>query len=64
VRYEKKGDSNTPLELFQLDTHLLAQLGIERGQWLVEEQHLRLEHQRTGKRDALPLTARELCRIP
>jgi hypothetical protein len=40
-----------------------AQLGVEIGERLVEEQHLRLQHQRTGDRDALLLAARELGRV-
>ena len=50
------------LQRLQLDAHLLAQLGIERGERLVEQQHVGLEHQRAGQRHALPLAARKLRR--
>ena len=46
----------------ELDAHLLAQLGVEVGQRLVEQQHLRLAHQRARKRHALLLAAGELRR--
>jgi hypothetical protein len=39
---------------------LLAHLGVERAERLVEQQHLRLDRERAGERDALPLPAREL----
>ena len=45
---------------FSSDLHLLAQLAVERGHRLVEQQHLRLEHERARERHALPLPAGEL----
>ena len=44
--------------------HLLAQLGVEVGERLVEQQHARLDDERARKRDALLLAARELRRGP
>ena len=44
------------------DLHLLAQLLVERAERLVEQQHLGLEGQGAGERDALALAARELRR--
>ena len=41
-----------------------AQLGVEIGQRLVEQQHLRLEHQRARDRDALLLAAGQRGRRP
>ena len=38
-------------------------LRVEGGQGLVEQQHLRLEGERAGERDALLLAARELVRV-
>ena len=43
---------------------LLPDLGIERAEGLVEQQDLRFDRQRSRQRDALPLTARQLTRIP
>ena len=60
VRHEQEGDADAALHGLQLDAHLLAQLGIERGQRLVEQQHVGLQHQRARQRDALPLAAGEL----
>ena len=41
----------------------LAQLGVEIGQRLVEQQQLRLDHERAGQREALLLAAGELGRL-
>ena len=62
VRHEQERDADAPLHGFQLHAHLLAQLGIERGQGLIEQQDVGLEHQRPGQRHALPLAARKLRR--
>ena len=42
---------------------LLAHLGVERAERLVEEQHLRVDRERPGKAHALPLAAGELRRV-
>jgi hypothetical protein len=46
-----------------LEAHLLAQVGIEIRQGLVEEQRLGLHHERPGERHALLLAAGQLARI-
>ena len=46
-----------------LEAHLLAQVGIEVGERLVEQQRVRLDDQRAGERDALLLAAGKLRRI-
>ena len=46
-----------------LEAHLLAQIGVEIGQRLVEQQRLRLDDQRARQRDALLLAARQLAGI-
>ena len=51
------------LPALQLGAHLDAQERIERGQRLVEEQHLGLGDERAGQRHALLLAARELRRL-
>src|SRR5262249_54386886 len=43
---------------------ILADLGVERAEGLVEQQQLRLDGERTGERDTLALAARELARQP
>ena len=48
----------------QPPAQLLPHLGVERAERLVEQQHLRLHGQRAGQRNALPLAAGELGRIP
>ncbi len=61
---EDEGDADLALDALQLDLHLLAQLEVERAERLVEQQDLRVVHERTGQRDALLLAARQLRRPP
>ena len=53
-------DAQAALQLAQLEAHALAQFGIEITERLVQEQHLRLAHQRAGQREPLLLPAGEL----
>ena len=50
------------LQVADLLAQALAQVLVEAGEGLVEEQDLRLEHERAGERDALLLAAGELVR--
>ena len=52
------------LQPLQLQLHLLAQLQIQRPQRLVQQQHLRPVHQRSGNGHALALAARHLADPP
>ena len=52
------------LQLGDLDAHLDAERGIEVGQRLVEEESLRLAHDRPADGDALALAAGEFARPP
>ena len=61
VRHEHQRDAEPPLQLLQLELHLLAQLAVERAERLVAQQHARLDHQRARERHALLLAARELA---
>jgi hypothetical protein len=63
VRDHHRGGADLALDLAQLELHLLAQLGVQVGERLVEQQHRRLDHQRAGERHALPLAAREFARV-
>ena len=56
---EERRDADPPLQFLQLEAHLLAQPGIEIGERLVEEQHVRVRHERAAQRHALLLPARE-----
>ena len=47
------------VDLEKLIAQLLAQLGVEAREWLVEQQHLRLDDQRARQRDTLLLAARQ-----
>jgi hypothetical protein len=60
VGHDQEGGAKPDLDVHELELGLLAQLLVECRERLVEEQHLRLFRQRAGKRDALPLPAREL----
>ena len=51
VRDEDEGDADLALDRLELDLHLVAQLEIERGQWLVEKQHLGAVDQGAGETD-------------
>ena len=64
VGHHHGGQSELALQFADLDAHLLAQLGVEIGQRLVEQQHVGPEHQRTGQRHALLLAAGQLPRQP
>ena len=52
-----KGDPDVVLQFAQLKLHLRTQLGVERRQRLVEQQHLGLHHQTAREGHALALTA-------
>src|SRR4029077_6306308 len=54
-------DAHLALELSQLELELLAQLGVERAQRLVEQKNPRAQDQSAGEGNSLLLTARELA---
>ena len=51
------------VQLLDLGAHVDAQLGVEVGQRLVEQEQQRIAHQRAAHRDALALAAGELRRL-
>ena len=51
------------VQRLDLRAHLHAQLGVEIGERLVEQEHLRIAHDGAAHGDALPLAARELAGI-
>jgi hypothetical protein len=51
------------VQLLDLGAHLHAQLGVEVGQRLVEQEHRRLAHDGAAHGDALALAAGELARL-
>ena len=59
---EDAGDVQLVVQAAQPAPQLLAHLGVERAEGLVEQQHARLDGERAGQRDALALAARELRR--
>ena len=63
---EQRRDLQPLLDVAHLLAQPFAQMLVEAGEGLVEQQDLRLEHQRAGQRDALLLAARELVviRVP
>ena len=63
VRDIDEGDAGAALQLLQLRAHALAQLGVEIGQRLVEQQDVGLDHEAARQRDALLLAAGQLVRI-
>ncbi|MNP58256.1 hypothetical protein D3C76_1531610 [compost metagenome] len=61
--HHQRGDADFALDAADFVLHLFAQIGVEGGQWLVEQQHWRLDHQRSGQCHALALAAREFARV-
>ena len=51
------------VQALDLGAHVDAQLGVEVGQRLVEQEDLRVAHQRPAHGDALALAARKLARL-
>ena len=58
-----RGVAEGVVQAAHLEAHLLAQIGVEVGQRLVEQQRLGLDDQRAGERDALLLAAGQLAGI-
>jgi hypothetical protein len=63
VRDVQARRAERPVQLLDLEAHLHAQLRVEVGQRLVEQEHLGLAHDRPPHRDALALPSRELTRL-
>src|SRR6266404_595729 len=59
VRDKEESDADFALQGLQLALHLLAQIGVERGERLIEQQELRSIDERAGESDALLLAAAE-----
>ena len=64
VGHEERRDPDLELNPADLVAQLGAHLGVERGEWLVEQQQAGLDAQRPGEGHPLLLTTRELVRIP
>ena len=60
--YIDGGNSELELNFLQLVAHLIAQLGIQVAQRLVQQKHLRIAHQGASQRHALALAAGKLGR--
>ena len=52
------------MEPSELGAGLDAELGVQVRERLVEQEDLRVAHHGSAERDALPLAARELARLP
>ena len=59
----ERGGADAAMEMLEFRAELRAQLGIDVGQRLVEQQHVRLPDQRAGDRHALLLAAGQLARV-
>ncbi len=60
---DQRGELQRRQDLRELFAHGGARVRVERGQRLVEQQHLRVAAERTGHRDALALAAGEPVRL-
>ena len=63
VRHVDERGPEATVDVDQLDLHLLAKLEIEGAERFVEQQDLRLQHQRPSQGDALGLSAAQLLGI-
>ena len=61
---EQGGDARIPLDTTNLFTHLKSHGGIKRAERLIEQEHPRLDRQRSRQRHPLLLTARQLVWKP
>ena len=59
MRHMQHRETKPALQRLDLAAQLKADLGVEIGQWLVEQQQPRLDRERAAKRDALTLAARQ-----
>ena len=57
---EDEGDAERALQFLEFHLHLLPELQVQGAQRLVQQQDLRLHHQRPGQRHALALAAGQL----
>ena len=60
VRREQHRAAARSLVVLEVGAHSVADVRIERGRWLVEQQHVGPVEQRLGKRDARALAGRQL----
>ena len=60
VGHVESRDAQAALQLAQFEAHALAQFGVEIAERFVQEQHLRLAHQRARQREPLLLAAGQL----
>src|SRR5262249_58793132 len=60
---EDGGYAELALNLLEFDLHRGAQIAVERGERLVQQQHLGTNDEGAGERDALLLAAGELARL-
>ena len=61
---EDVGEVELLLQVDEQVEHLRLDRDVERGDRLVRDDELRLQHERAGEPDALPLAAAELVRVP
>ncbi len=59
----QRGNADFVLNAADLELHLFAQVGVQVGQRLVEQQHWRLDYQCAGQCDPLALTTGQLARV-
>jgi hypothetical protein len=63
VGHEHAGQAHVVVQAPQPAAQLLAHLGVQRAERLVQQQHARLDGERARQRHPLPLAARELRRV-
>ena len=63
VRHVDRGDAELALQLLDEEAHLLPKLGIEVGEWFVEQKHGRVDHERPGEGGPLLLATGDLADV-
>ena len=61
--HEHRGHADALLDTLEFNPHVLAQIGVERRQRFIEQQHVRLDDDGAGERNALLLAAGEFLGI-
>jgi len=63
MSHHQGGDAHRALDTPDFKLHLFTQVGVEVGQRLIEQQHRRFDHQRTGQGHALTLATGQLTGV-
>ncbi len=63
MRHEDGSERRLSVNIPKPTAQILAYSRVQRAEWFIEKQHPRFDRECARKRHALPLSARQLCRI-